>query len=108
MTETKTSWITTKPEEIKEKIIKLAKQGMAADKIGLVLRDQDGIPKTKLLNIKIGKVLKEASLWSNPEKSALERKTDRLIKHHEKHKHDYNAQRSIAKNRSALNKLKLA
>ncbi len=104
MTETKASWVTAKPEEVKEKILELAKQGMPAEKIGLVLRDQHGIPKAKLLGIKISKVLRAANIEVNSELVNNQKKIENLGKHAVKNKHDYKAQRSLVKH-SAKNKI---
>ncbi len=106
MTETKASWVTAKPEEVKAKIIELAKQGTPPEKIGLVLRDQHGIPKAKLLGIKLSTVLKEAKLWQDSEAKNNEKKIDVLNKHIEKNKHDYTAQRSLIKQAAKHNFLK--
>lgn len=104
MTEAKASWVTAKPEEIKAKIIELAKQGTSPEKIGLVLRDQAGIPRAKLLGIKISRVLKEARL--EVESKIAEKKIENLQKHSSKHKHDYKATRSLTKNTARVNLLK--
>jgi len=106
MSETKASWVTTKPEDVKAKIIELAKQNMPPEKIGLVLRDQHGIPKAKLLGIKVSTVLREAKLWQNSEKINNEKKIDTLKKHMEKHKHDYSAKRSMIKQSAKQNFLR--
>ncbi|MDO5851965.1 MAG: 30S ribosomal protein S15 [Methanobacteriaceae archaeon] len=53
-------WIEQKPEEIEELIVKLHKEGQSTSQIGITLRDQYGIPNTKLvLNKKITKILEE-------------------------------------------------
>lgn len=53
-------WVVYSPEEITDEILKLAKQGMTASKIGLVLRDQYGIGDVKkITGKKITKILKE-------------------------------------------------
>ncbi len=106
MTEQKASWVTAKPEEVKAKIIDLAKQGMPPERIGLVLRDQHGIPKAKLLGIKIGAVLKEANLLPDTENLVNEKKMDKLNKHLAKNKHDYTAKRSLIKQSARHNFLK--
>ncbi len=102
MTETKASWVTAKPQEIKEKIIELAKQGTSPEKIGLILRDQHGIPKARLLGIRIKHVLEEASSWKDPEIENKKIKIEKLGKHAEKHKHDYTAKRTLSKETANL------
>ena len=103
-TEQKARWVTSKPEDVRKQIIELAKQGMPAERIGLALRDQHSIPKAKLLGIRIKQVLEEAKIWQDSEHAALGKKVDILVKHSEKHKHDYSAKRSLLKNAAHLNK----
>ena len=56
----KASWVKLKPNEIEEIIIKLAKQGHSSAKIGTVLRDQYGIPSTRVLTKeKISNIMKK-------------------------------------------------
>ena len=52
-------WLKYTPEEVKAIILKLANKDMTAEKIGLTLRDQYGIPKVKLYGFKIKEVLEE-------------------------------------------------
>lgn len=104
MSETKASWVTAKPEDIKSQILELGKQGMSPARIGLVLRDQQGIPRAKLLGLKIGKILREANLYQDNEKINREKKMEVLSKHSTHHKHDYKAARSLTKN-TAHNKI---
>lgn len=105
-TETKASWVTAKPEEIKEKIVSLAKQGMTAERIGLVLRDQHGMPKARLLGLRIKHVLHQAGLWNDHEQIYSEKRIDVLKKHAAKNKHDHTAQRSLVKRTANFNLLR--
>ncbi|MEK6967242.1 MAG: 30S ribosomal protein S15, partial [Nanoarchaeota archaeon] len=50
------SWVSYKPKEVELIILKLAKEGNAPSKIGMVLRDTYGIPDTELI---IGKKITE-------------------------------------------------
>jgi len=74
-------WLKYTEEEVKAIIHKLSNQGLTAEKIGLYLRDQYGIPTIKLYGIKIKDVLEEItkraraantaniySIWSDIEK----------------------------------------
>lgn len=97
MTETKANWVTAQPDEIKKQILELAKKGLTAEKIGLALRDQHGIPRAKLVGLKIGKVLKEANLWKDAEAEGREKKMEIRAKHAAAHKHDYKAIRSLTR-----------
>ena len=60
MTETKTissEWLKIKPSEVENIVIDLYKKGNTPAKIGLILRDQHGIPKAKLIGKKISKII---------------------------------------------------
>ncbi len=41
-------WVTMSKDEIEQKVVNLAKEGMNAAKIGLVLRDQYAVPSVRL------------------------------------------------------------
>ena len=54
----KPGWIEYSNEEIEELILKLRKEGNSTSKIGIILRDQYGIPDVKLITgMKITKIL---------------------------------------------------
>lgn len=97
MSEMKSSWVNMKPEEVETKVVELAKKGIPAQRIGLILRDEHGIPKAKLLGLKIKKILIKAKLWTDPETTSLKNKIEGLEKHAAKNKHDYSALRSLSK-----------
>lgn len=46
---TKPSWVALKPKEIEMLVVKYAKEGKGASKIGLYLRDEYGVPGVKLM-----------------------------------------------------------
>ena len=66
----KAGWVKYKSNEIEDIIVKLAKKGHSSARIGLVLRDQYGIPSTRLLTKeKISRILKKHNLQPEvPEK----------------------------------------
>jgi len=92
MTE-KADWAKMKPADVEKIILDLGKQGIPLAKIGLILRDQHGIPKAKLLGLKIKKVLAKHKIHADPEKDNLIKKIETLSKHSEKNHHDYTAMR---------------
>jgi len=56
-------WVTMKQEEIISLIIKMKKEGEPESKIGLILRDQYGIPSVKLATGKhISQIIKDAGI----------------------------------------------
>jgi ribosomal protein S15P/S13E len=106
MTKTKTEWVKKKPEEIEKLIVELAQKNTPPEKIGLILRDQHGIPKAKIFGKKINQVLKENEIIVHSEMNNIEKKENNLRKHFEKHKHDYYAQRKIVQHSQKINKIK--
>ncbi len=105
MAEAKPEWIKIKPQELQKIIIDLHKENNSPAKIGLILRDKHGIPKTKLvLNKKISKILSENNYEIKKEKEAVAKKIEILEKHISKNKHDYTSKRSLAKKTWILKK----
>ena len=105
-TKLKTDWVKIKPEEVEKLVVELGRKNTPPEKIGLILRDQHGIPKTKIFGKKVNQILKENGIELNSEYESLLKKSDKLKKHFEKHKHDYAAKRSIMKYSGTINKLK--
>jgi len=99
-------WLKYTEEEVREIILKLAEKGLTSEKIGLVLRDQYGIPKTKIYNIKIGQVLKEKNKFTDPSLLNLQKRTDRISGHVNKNKQDKKAGRSLILVKAKLKKVK--
>jgi len=88
-------WLKFTEAEVKAIILKLAEKGLTAEKIGLVLRDQYGIPKVKIYNIKIGQVLKEKDKFQEPNGLNLQKKLDKIEQHYKKNKQDKKSERSL-------------
>ena len=85
------AWCRYQPEEIEALVVKLAKEGNNRSKLGIILRDQYGIPLVKpLLGKSINQILKENGLApSIPEDlGMLLRKAAGLQAHLEKHRSD--------------------
>jgi len=93
-----TSWFKYQPEEVEAIVIKLAKEGNPPSKIGVILRDQYGIPLIKGVTEKgIVEILKANNLQpAVPEDlEALLRKISRLYVHLEKNKKDKYNRRAV-------------
>jgi small subunit ribosomal protein S15 len=91
-------WCKYRPEEVEALVIKLAKEGHPPSKIGIILRDQHGIPLTKPISGKsITKILKDAELApSIPEDfENLLKKASRLRAHLEKNSEDQHNKRAL-------------
>jgi len=102
------SWCKYTPEEVEALVIKLAKDGHPPSKIGIILRDQYGIPLVKpITGKKITQILKEAGLAPPiPEDlEALIRRADNLYKHLEKHRKDIHNRRALQLIESKIHRL---
>ncbi len=103
--ESKSEWVKLKQDDVEKIVLDLAKKGIPPEKIGLILRDQHGIPKARLLGKKIGQILRENNIAVNSEQKNVENQIERLKIHFAKHKHDYIAQRTIVKRASSVKKM---
>ena len=94
----KPEWVTLSREEIAELVIKLAKEGRRPSEIGMILRDQYGIPTFKqVMGVKLTKFLEEQGVkYDLPEDLAnLIDKARRLKEHLKYHKKDYRNKHSL-------------
>lgn len=101
-------WCKYAPEEVEPLVVKLAKEENNPSAIGLLLRDQYGIPLVKSMTGKtIGKILREGgALPDLPEDlSNLIGKVNRLRRHLEKNKGDLYEKRSLALAESKVRRL---
>jgi len=101
----KPEWVKIKPAELEKIVLDLAKNGETPARIGLILRDQHGIPKAKLLGKKISQIINAAGLKIKSEKELTKGKISILESHSAVHKHDYSAKRSLSKKLWIINKL---
>lgn len=101
-------WLKYKPEEVEALVIKLAKEGNPPSKIGVILRDQYGIPLVKpITGKKINEILKGSGLEPKiPEDlNALLKKAAALRRHLEKHKADSSNVHSLELLESKIHRL---
>ncbi len=101
-------WLKYKKEEVENLVVKLAKEKIPSAQIGIVLRDQYGIPDVKAITGKsISKILKEKKLYPEiPEDLLfLLKKAVRLREHLEKHKRDKTSKRGLEILESKIRKL---
>jgi small subunit ribosomal protein S15 len=102
------TWLTFKPEDIELLIVELAKKGYGPSMIGIILRDQFGIPLVKpILGKKITQVLEEKGLAPPiPEDlMALIRKAVNLRRHLEEHPKDLHAKKGLMDLESKIHRL---
>jgi len=91
-------WCNFSTEEIEDFIVKLAKEGHGPSMIGTILRDQYGIPFTKLIcNKSLTTILEERELKSNlPEDlTNLIKRAVNLRRHIEENKKDLHSKRGL-------------
>jgi ribosomal protein S15P/S13E len=103
-TKEKPLWMKSSDEDIKAIIVKLSKQGLTPEKIGLQLRDTYGIPTTRLTGKKLGQILKENNLYADSTLSNLEKKEKQIAAHLGKNKQDQRAHRSLMIIRARISK----
>ncbi len=101
----KPPWLKIKEEEMKKIIAELAKKNSPAQ-IGLILRDQYGIPTTKLYGKKLTKYLEEQGIKTNPDLENIEKKLERIKIHLKKNITDKKTKHKIQKTQSRLNIVK--
>jgi len=104
-------WVKLKKEEVEEIIIKLAKKGHSSAEIGLILRDQYGIPSVKIKELhmseRIAKTMKKHNIYPPfPEDMYnLLRKAVLLHSHMQKNKKDYTSKRGLQITESKIRRL---
>lgn len=91
----KPAWMKLDEKELEAIVVKLAKQGLTCEKIGLELRDKYGVPTTKVSGKKLGSILKSNNLYVDATEKNLETKREKISKHLEKNKQDKRAMRSF-------------
>ncbi len=102
------NWVEYKGKEIEELIVQLANQGLPASEIGLMLRDQYGVPSVRAVAGKrVEEILGEHKLLGEvPEDlMALIRKSVKLKRHMEKNKRDYTSKRGYQLSVSKIRRL---
>lgn len=102
------TWLKYKPEEVEKIVIKLAKEGNPPSKIGILLRDQYGIPDIKqITGKKILKILRENNLAPEIPEDLLNlmKKAIKIRKHLETHKKDNHSKRGLIITESKIKRL---
>ncbi len=102
--EQKPPWLKYKLEDVEKIVVNLARQGFTAEKIGLVLRDQYGIPTVRVYGTRLADILKKHNLYKPPELINLKRKVERIRKHMAKNKHDMRSKRALTITEAKLRK----
>ncbi len=101
-------WLKYKPEEVEQLVVSLAKKGYGPSMIGIILRDQYGIPLVKqVTGKKITQILEEHGLAPEiPEDLAnLIKRAMRVRRHLEEHPKDYHSKRGLELIESKIRRL---
>ncbi len=100
-------WLKYSEEEVKEIILKIAEKtpGITTEKIGVILRDNYGIPSTKIYGFKIGDILKKAKKYESADLKNLKAKLEKILKHIGKNKQDQKTKRSLILTKAKLKKV---
>jgi small subunit ribosomal protein S15 len=104
----KAKWITYSDKEVERLVLKLRKDGLEIPKIGLILRDQYGIPSVKqITNKTITNILEENNLLSKIPEDLLSllRKSVNLKNHMLKNKNDYTSKHGLELLESKIRRL---
>ncbi len=92
------SWVELKPAEATEAIVSLANAGNSGSEIGMLLRDQYGVPSIKdLCGKSVEEILKDHNLMAEVPEDLMNliRKSVKLRKHLAKNKKDGSAKRGL-------------
>ncbi|BAA80124.1 30S ribosomal protein S15P/S13e [Aeropyrum pernix K1] len=101
-------WLVFTPEEIELLIAELAKKGYGPSMIGIILRDQYGIPLVKpILGKGVSEVLREKGLHPPLPEDLLMliRKAVNLRRHLDEHPKDYHAKKGLIDLESKIRRL---
>lgn len=101
-------WVSYNVDDVVELVIKLAKDGNSSSEIGLILRDQYGIPNvSQITNKKITRILRENKLAPELPEDLLNliRKAVKIRRHLDKHKKDKHTMRGLKLIESKIRRL---
>lgn len=95
-------WLKLTEEELKKIIVQLAEKYPPA-KVGIILRDQYGVPTTRVYGKKLGAYLKELGIDTNPDKENAAKKLARLKEHFKDNITDKKAKHRLQKAQGRAN-----
>lgn len=101
-------WVDLSKEEMKEKVMELAKEGKDPSEIGVILRDKYGVPSLKYFDEKITDILEdEGERAEVPEDLRnLRKKAERIRDHLEENPNDSSAIHGLEETESKIRRLK--
>jgi len=98
----KPTWVKMKESELLKVIEELSKKH-SPSQIGFVLRDQYGIPTTKIFGKKLKAYLKELGIEKNEDLENAEKKVEKMKEHLKSNITDRKAKHKLQKAQSRLN-----
>jgi len=102
---TKPTWVKMKEPELKKIILELS-ETYAPSQLGIILRDQYGIPTTKIFGKKLKAYLKELGIDRNEDLENATKKIDNLKEHLKNNITDRSAKHKLQHAQSRLNIIK--
>ena len=102
------AWVSRDKEEVEKLVIKLAKQGYAPEKIGIILRDSYGVPSVKLITKKrIAKIMQENDVAGEIPSDLfnLMKKAVNLREHLKSNKKDLHNKRALSNTEMKIKRL---
>ncbi|MEM1837369.1 MAG: 30S ribosomal protein S15 [Pyrobaculum sp.] len=102
------TWINYTPDEVEQLVVELARRGFQPSQIGLILRDQYGIPLVKsVTGKKITKILEEKGIKQDLPEDLLNliKRALRIRKHLEEHPKDMSSRRGLQLVESKIHRL---
>jgi small subunit ribosomal protein S15 len=102
------SWVSYKPEEVEQLVVKFAKQEKSSSEIGLILRDSYGIPSIKAITgKKVMAIIKEKKLSQELPEDLLNmiKRHIAIMKHMETNNHDMTGKRGMQLTESKIKRL---
>jgi small subunit ribosomal protein S15 len=99
-------WLSYDKEEVEKIVAKLAKEGKPSAQIGLILRDQYGIPDIRVFNTRVTKIMEKSARKEVPEDLYnLLSKAVLLHRHRASHKADAKATHGLELLESKIRRL---
>jgi ribosomal protein S15P/S13E len=98
----KPTWVKMKEPELKKIVAELAEKH-SPSQIGIILRDQYGIPTTKIFGKKMKEYLEEIGIKRNEDLENAEKKVEALKEHLKNNVTDRKAKHKLQKAQSRLN-----
>ncbi|MBP7708356.1 30S ribosomal protein S15 [Candidatus Pacearchaeota archaeon] len=94
-------WLKLTEDELVKLIADLSEKHQPAQ-IGLILRDQYGVPTTKVYGKKLGEYLKEVGKPTNADLKNVEKKVEKMQEHLKNNKQDKKSKHKLQKAQSKL------